>query len=152
MLAKVHKSSSCSETLFRIPYILSSPLHGLQSSGLEIKCIFHPCNRCYKMRIFYFPLSQFYPNIQWTVGNTLALTLQLYGKYKSFTAPVFKLSPCCCNDRLSSRYFPGVWVLKADVSKHCVGSIFNRGWSVNRQCEWESESFTALLIICNLKS
>jgi hypothetical protein len=44
---------------------------------------------------------------------------------------VFKLSPCCCNERLSSGYFPGVWVLKADVSEHCVGSIFNRWWSVN---------------------
>jgi hypothetical protein len=32
---------------------------------------------------------------------------------------VFKLSPRCCNDRLSSGYFPGVWVLKADVSEHC---------------------------------
>jgi hypothetical protein len=32
---------------------------------------------------------------------------------------------------VSSGYFPGrVWVLKADVSEHCVGSIFNRWWSV----------------------
>jgi len=45
--------------------------------------------------------------------------------------PVFKLSPCCSNDKLSSGYFPGVWVLKADVSEHCVGSIFNRWWSVS---------------------
>jgi len=29
-------------------------------------------------------------------------------------------------DKLSSGYFPGVWVLKADVSEHCIGSIFNR--------------------------
>jgi hypothetical protein len=36
----------------------------------------------------------------------------------------FKLSPCCSNDELSSGYFPGVWVLKADVSELCVGSIF----------------------------
>jgi hypothetical protein len=35
------------------------------------------------------------------------------------------------NERLSSGYFPAVWVLKADVSKHCVGSIFNRWWSVD---------------------
>jgi SNF family Na+-dependent transporter len=27
---------------------------------------------------------------------------------------VFKLSPCCSNDKLSSGYFPGVWVLKAE--------------------------------------
>jgi hypothetical protein len=32
---------------------------------------------------------------------------------------------------LSSGYFSGVWVLKADVSENCVGSIFNRWWSVN---------------------
>jgi hypothetical protein len=32
-------------------------------------------------------------------------------------------------DELSSGYFSGVWVLKADVSEHCVGSIFNRWWS-----------------------
>jgi len=38
---------------------------------------------------------------------------------------VFKLSPCCSNDKMSSGYFPRVWVLKADVSEHCVGSIFN---------------------------
>jgi hypothetical protein len=35
------------------------------------------------------------------------------------------------NERLSSGYFSGVWVLKADVSEHCVGSIFNRWWNVN---------------------
>jgi len=29
-------------------------------------------------------------------------------------------------DKLSSGYFPGVWVLKTDVSEHCIGSIFNR--------------------------
>jgi hypothetical protein len=33
-------------------------------------------------------------------------------------------------DELSSGYFPGVWVLKADVSELCVGSILNRWWSV----------------------
>jgi hypothetical protein len=43
----------------------------------------------------------------------------------------FKLSPCCSNDELSSGYFPGVWVLKADLSEHCVSSIFNRWWSVS---------------------
>ena len=44
---------------------------------------------------------------------------------------VFKLSPCCSNDKLSAGYFAGVWVLKADVSEHCVGSVFNRWWSVS---------------------
>jgi len=34
-------------------------------------------------------------------------------------------------DKLPSGYFPGVWVLKADVSEHCIGSIFNRRWSVS---------------------
>jgi hypothetical protein len=29
------------------------------------------------------------------------------------------------HDKLSSGYFPGVCVLKADVSELCVGSIFN---------------------------
>ena len=37
----------------------------------------------------------------------------------------FKLSPFCSDDKLSSGYFPGVWVLKTDVSEHCIGSIFN---------------------------
>jgi hypothetical protein len=37
----------------------------------------------------------------------------------------------CHIDKLSSGYLPGVWVLKADVSEHCVGSIFNRWWSVS---------------------
>jgi hypothetical protein len=27
------------------------------------------------------------------------------------------------NDELSSGYFPGVWVLKADVSEHCHSSL-----------------------------
>jgi hypothetical protein len=43
---------------------------------------------------------------------------------------VFKFSPCCSIDKLSSGYFSGVWVLKADVSELCVGSIFNRWCSV----------------------
>jgi hypothetical protein len=36
---------------------------------------------------------------------------------------------------LSSGYFPGVWVLKADVSEHCVGSIFKRWWRILRRRE-----------------
>ena len=38
----------------------------------------------------------------------------------------FKLSPRSNNDELSSGYFPGVWVVKTDVSEHCIGSIFSR--------------------------
>jgi hypothetical protein len=40
------------------------------------------------------------------------------------TVLVFRLSPCCSNGKLSSGYFPGVWVLKTDVSELCVCSIF----------------------------
>jgi len=47
---------------------------------------------------------------------------------------VFKLSPCCSNDKLSSGYFPSVWVLKADVLEHCISSSFNRWWSVSEDC------------------
>jgi hypothetical protein len=43
----------------------------------------------------------------------------------------FKLSPCCINDELSSGYFPGVFVLQADVSEHCVVSSF---FSDDTQC------------------
>ena len=43
-------------------------------------------------------------------------------------------------DKLSSGYFPGVWVLKADVSEHCVGSIFNRWWSVSE--DWPTNQPT----------
>ena len=57
----------------------------------------------------------------------------------SFHILDFKLSPCSSNDELSSGYFPGVWVLKTDVSEHCISSIFNRCcshcstcWSWNR--------------------
>ena len=40
-------------------------------------------------------------------------------------------------DSNSSGYFPGVWLLlKADVSEPCIGSIFNRWWSMNE--DWES--------------
>jgi hypothetical protein len=37
---------------------------------------------------------------------------------------VFNFSPCCRWGRYSSGYFPGVWILKADVSEPSVGSIF----------------------------
>ena len=67
---------------------------------------------------------------------------------------VFKLSPCCSNDKLSSGYFPGVWVLKADVSEHCVSSIFNRWWSVSDshfttcwRWKWHSVPKRRLLIL-----
>jgi len=42
-------------------------------------------------------------------------------KYSTFD---FKLSPCpeCC--MLSFGWFPGVWILYADVSEHSVSSIF----------------------------
>jgi len=43
-------------------------------------------------------------------------------------------------DKLSSGYFPGVWVLKADVSEHCVGSIFNRLKMEPTQCS-ETSAF-----------
>jgi len=34
-------------------------------------------------------------------------------------------------DKLSSGYFPGVRVLKTDISEHCIGSIFNRCCNVS---------------------
>jgi hypothetical protein len=37
-------------------------------------------------------------------------------------------------DKLSSEYFPGVWVLIADVSELCVGSIFTTCW------RWKTQS------------
>jgi hypothetical protein len=43
----------------------------------------------------------------------------------------FKLSPCFICDMFSFGYFPGVWVLIADVSEHSVGSIF-MGRSIHR--------------------
>ena len=49
---------------------------------------------------------------------------------------VVKLLPCCGNGKLSSGYFPAVWVLKADVSEHCVSSIFNRWWSISPPSEY----------------
>jgi hypothetical protein len=36
----------------------------------------------------------------------------------------FKISPCCRYGIFSSGYFPGVWILKADVSEHSVNSIW----------------------------
>ena len=36
----------------------------------------------------------------------------------------FKLSPCSLCSMFSFGYFPGVWVLKADVSEPSIGSIF----------------------------
>jgi hypothetical protein len=47
---------------------------------------------------------------------------------------VFFCTPCTIliDDKLSSGYFPGVWVLKSDVSGLCVGSIFTTCWRWNR--------------------
>jgi hypothetical protein len=39
----------------------------------------------------------------------------------------FKLSPCLESCVYSFGYFPGVWLLKADVSEHSICSIF-MGW------------------------
>ena len=36
----------------------------------------------------------------------------------------FKLSPCFICSAFSFWYLPGVWVLKAGVSEHSIGSIF----------------------------
>jgi hypothetical protein len=60
---------------------------------------------------------------------------QMTSRLLRHTAAAIRAHNVLCNgynsitvERLSSGYFPGVWVLKADVSEHCVGSIFNR-WS-----------------------
>ena len=36
----------------------------------------------------------------------------------------FKFSPCFICNAFSFGYLPGIWVLKADVSEHFIGSIF----------------------------
>jgi hypothetical protein len=52
----------------------------------------------------------------------------------SYSITVFKLSRCCRWGIYSSGYFPGVWILKADVSVPSVGSIFTTTylWRWNR--------------------
>jgi hypothetical protein len=58
----------------------------------------------------------------------------------------FKVSPCCSNDKVSSWNFPDVWVLKSDVSEHCVGSIFNTSLFIT--CwRWNSVPKRRLLIL-----
>jgi hypothetical protein len=67
----------------------------------------------------------------WT--KYLSLNPTFVVKYqKRWIILFFKLSPCCSNEKESSGYFPGVWVLKADVSELCVGFIFIRWWRWNR--------------------
>jgi hypothetical protein len=51
------------------------------------------------------------------------------------------------SDRLSSGYFPGVWVLTADVSEHCVGSIFNRWWRLYHLLKMELTQFSETLAV-----
>ena len=43
----------------------------------------------------------------------------------------FKLSPCSLCSMFSFGYFPGVWVLKTDVSEPSIGSIFIGRWMKN---------------------
>ena len=43
---------------------------------------------------------------------------------KPFSIFDFKLSLCFICSAFSFGYLPGVWVLKADVSEHCIGSVF----------------------------
>jgi hypothetical protein len=47
-------------------------------------------------------------------------TAEFKKKKKKKRILVFKLSPCCSNDKLSSGYFPGVWILKADTLHHLL--------------------------------
>jgi hypothetical protein len=44
--------------------------------------------------------------------------------FYQITTVVFKLYPCCGCSILFSGYFPGVWILWADVSEHYICSIF----------------------------
>jgi hypothetical protein len=44
---------------------------------------------------------------------------------------VFKLSPCCRYSILTSGYFPGVWILKADVSGKLCQFHLHRWLGVN---------------------
>jgi len=53
--------------------------------------------------------------IQYCLNTSLARHWFLLG---------FKLSPCCECFILSFGWFPGVWILYADVSEHSVSSIF----------------------------
>jgi hypothetical protein len=49
----------------------------------------------------------------------------------------------CIHGILSSGHFPGVWILKVDVSEHSVGSIFtpNHLWIWNRRSVPETSDF-----------
>jgi hypothetical protein len=66
------------------------------------------------------------------VSNSLCLSLVqfAYDKktayYTSKKCKIldFKLSPCVKWNMFSFGCFPGFWVLIADVSEHCIGSIF----------------------------
>jgi len=54
-------------------------------------------------------------------------------QFKTFFFLDFKLSPCSLSSMFPFGYFPGVWVLKSDVSEPSIGSIFMGRWMKN---EW----------------
>ena len=57
---------------------------------------------------------------------------------KVFNFLDFKLSPCFICSVFSFGYFPGIWVLIADVSEHSVGSIFigRTKYDTSSTCLW----------------
>jgi hypothetical protein len=64
---------------------------------------------CFGLQIFQSGFNKVY----------LALLLKEYCVFLDF-----KLSPCVKWNMFSFGDFPGVWVLIADVSEHCIGAIF----------------------------
>jgi ferredoxin len=78
---------------------------------------------------------------QTNIVLNFSLRLTTYQVIQAYRVLGFKLSPCSESLILSSGWFPGVWILYANVSEHSVSSIFiaelvwsTRLWRWNRQC------------------
>jgi hypothetical protein len=81
----------------------------------------------------------------------------LYAKfYGNVNIKYHQITYCCM---LSFGWFPGIWILRADVSEHSVCSIFiggvslhniqntAKGWSKKNKLLFEKQTFISLLIV-----
>jgi len=66
----------------------------------------------------------------WTIYDT-PIAVSAPGAYVVCTIIITFAYNKVFHDKLSSGYFPGIRVLKTDISEHCIGSIFNRCCNVS---------------------
>jgi hypothetical protein len=97
---------------------------GLTKSPIQRVLGFFPETKTPEREVNSFPPTAENKN-GWRYTSTPTPALCLYGVIRhKFNFLYFKLSPCSECGILTFGWFPGVWILCADVSKHTICSIF----------------------------